>query len=82
MNEMKFCHSCAAPLAHPDFRGVAEYYCRYCTDERGEVKPREAVQAGIAHWLKMWQPGIDDATAASRAEQYMKAMPHWAEPIS
>ena len=79
MDEMKFCHSCAAPLAHPDFKGPAENYCKHCTDAQGNVKSKKAVHAGIAHWLKMWQPGIDDATATKRAEQYMKAMPEWAE---
>ena len=75
----KFCHSCAAPLGMPDFKGPADDYCKYCTDDKGNLKSREEIQAGITGWLKSWQPGLDDATASSRAESYMKAMPAWAD---
>ncbi|MEW6264416.1 MAG: zinc ribbon domain-containing protein [Thermodesulfobacteriota bacterium] len=79
MDEMKFCYSCGAPLNAPGFKGVAENFCKYCTDDQGRVKSRPEVQAGIAQWLKMWQPNLDDAQAIVRAGHYMKAMPHWAE---
>ncbi|MCK4486945.1 MAG: hypothetical protein KAU38_09310 [Desulfobacterales bacterium] len=75
----KFCHSCAAPLEMPDFKGPAENYCKYCTDEKGNVKSREEVQRGIAEWLKGWQPSLDDEKALARAAHYMKAMPAWAK---
>jgi len=75
----KFCHSCTAPLDSPDFKGPADNYCKHCTDEAGNLKPREHVQAGIAQWLKTWQAGIDDATAMVRADHYMKALPAWAD---
>jgi hypothetical protein len=74
----KFCHSCAAPLAMPDFQGPAKDYCKYCTDEKGAVKPREAVLVGVAEWFLAWQPGVDRETAHQRAATYLKAMPHWA----
>jgi hypothetical protein len=74
----KFCRSCAAPLAMPDFKGPTENYCKYCTDEKGVVKTREAVQAGVAQWFLTWQPGVDAKTADQRAATYLKAMPHWA----
>ena len=79
MEQMKFCHSCAAPLASPEFKGPSENFCKYCTDEQGKVKSREEIKGGIAQWFKTWQPDVDDATASSRAENYMKSMPHWAE---
>ena len=79
MCQHKFCLSCAAPLSNPEFKGPAENYCKYCTDEQGNVKSREEVQSGIAEWFKTWQPDLDDATAMKRAELYMKAMPHWAD---
>ena len=74
-----FCHSCSAPLNVPDFKGPAENYCKYCTDEQGNLKPRDTVRQGIAEWLKSWQPNLDDATALTRAESFMKAMPAWAD---
>lgn len=73
------CHSCAAPLAHPDFRSQTPHYCQYCVDEHGAVKPREEVQAGIRRWMVAWQPPMDDATLARRIDDYMRAMPHWSQ---
>jgi len=75
----KFCHSCAAPLDGPMFKGPSDKYCKYCSDEAGKLKPREEIHKGITMWLKEWQPDIDEATAAVRADHYMKAMPAWAE---
>lgn len=79
MDMSSFCHSCSAPLGAPGFQGPKENYCKHCTDENGNVKSREEIQAGIAQWLKMWQPGLDDEKAMTRAEFFMKAMPHWAQ---
>jgi len=74
-----FCHSCLAPLSIPDFKGPAEDYCKHCTDEQGNLKPREEVRQGVAMWLAGWQPGIDQAIALQRADLFMQAMPAWAE---
>jgi hypothetical protein len=74
----KFCHSCAAPLS-PEFKGAAENYCKYCTDDQGNLKPKEEVQRGIAEWFKGWQPGLEDQQALERAAMYMNSMPAWAE---
>ena len=73
------CYSCAAPLESPEFKGPAADYCKYCTDESGNLKPRDAVKKGIAMWLKGWQPDISDEIAQQRAEHYMQAMPTWAD---
>ncbi len=75
----KFCHSCAAPLGIPDFKGSADDSCKYCSDEAGNLKSREEVQNGIAQWLKSWQPDLDDTKVMARAADYMKAMPAWAQ---
>jgi hypothetical protein len=40
----------------PDFKGPAENLCKHCTDEKGNLKPREEIQTGIAQWFKSWQP--------------------------
>jgi len=78
MEQMKFCYACGAPLT-TEFKGLAENYCKHCTDEGGKVKSRQEIQAGLAEWFKMWQPNIDDRIALERASHYMKAMPHWVD---
>ncbi len=75
----KFCYSCAAPLSAPEFKGPAEDYCKYCTDEAGNLRPKEEIKDGITRWLKSWQPDIDNTTATLRAEFMMQAMPAWAD---
>jgi hypothetical protein len=75
----KMCYSCGAPLESPEFKGPADDYCKYCTDESGNLKPRDTVKTGIAMWLKGWQPDISDEIAQQRAEHYMQAMPAWAD---
>ena len=74
----KFCFSCAAPLGNPDFKGPAENYCKYCTDNDGNLKSRDEIKAGLAGWFKTWQPDLDHEKAIARAEHYMSAMPAWA----
>lgn len=75
----KYCFSCSAQLWMEQFQGLAEDYCKYCTDEKGHLKPREEILQGCANWLKSWSPNLDDETALKRAEHYMKAMPEWAD---
>lgn len=75
----KFCQSCGVPLAMPEMQGPAENYCKYCSDEQGNLKSKDEVQWGISEWLKTWQPGLTPEKALSRAAHYMKAMPAWAE---
>jgi hypothetical protein len=75
----KYCHSCAAPLGAPGFKGPADNYCQYCTDAAGKLKSRKEIQQGVATWFKSWQPGLDDKKALARAASYMKAMPAWAD---
>jgi hypothetical protein len=75
----KFCYSCAVPLDNPDFKGPADNYCKYCTDQNGKLKPKEEIKKGIAQWFSSWQPNLNEQTALKRAEDYMKSMPAWAE---
>ncbi|MFQ6089368.1 MAG: zinc ribbon domain-containing protein [Candidatus Methanofastidiosia archaeon] len=76
---MSFCQSCTMPLDSPDAKGPSDIYCKYCTDEEGNLKPREEIKKGIASWLKSLQEGITDDQALKRAEHFMQAMPAWAE---
>ena len=66
-----FCQSCGMPMQSES------PYCEYCTDETGQLKPREAVREGIAQWLASWGPD-QDADYRARADRYMAAMPAWA----
>lgn len=75
----EYCHSCAAPLSNPEFKGPSDRFCQYCADASGKLHPKEHVQKGIAEWLKSWQPNITDKQALERARHYMKSMPAWAE---
>jgi hypothetical protein len=75
--DMKFCFSCGMPL-DAGGHNVSGNYCGYCTAADGKLKSREEVKQGVARWLKMWQPDIDDATALCRADAYTNAMPAWA----
>jgi hypothetical protein len=76
---MSYCQSCSAPLHMPDFKGPSSIYCKYCTDASGALKSREEIRAGIAGFMKSWQPGLDDAKAYERSGHFMKAMPAWAD---
>ncbi|MBN2091368.1 hypothetical protein JW964_17280 [candidate division KSB1 bacterium] len=75
----KFCHSCGMMLSIPGAQGPAENFCSYCSDEKGQLKPKNEIQAGIAQWLQSMQPSIPLEKAQQRAEFYLKAMPAWAE---
>jgi len=70
----RFCQSCGMPLPENDKAA----YCRYCADENGNLKPREAVREGIAAWLEQFTPDRK-ADFRKRADSYLNAMPAWAE---
>ena len=75
----KSCHSCGIPLAGEDGKDYRTNYCLYCTDENGNLYPKEIVQKGLAKWLQKWAPETGSVDFMKRAESYMKAMPAWAE---
>lgn len=76
---MSFCSSCTAPLDNPEFKGLSDEYCKYCTDEEGQLKSREVIQKGIADWFMSWQKDTTAEKAMERACYFMKAMPAWAD---
>jgi hypothetical protein len=71
----RFCQSCGMPI--PETGKSA--YCQYCTDDKGKLKPREAVREGIAAWLKQLSPDDGKADFMKRADSYLNAMPAWAK---
>ncbi len=72
----KFCSSCGMPLGEET---KSDKYCQYCTDENGNLFPKEYVQQGIAKWLSGINPSDSSSDYVKRAEYYMKAMPAWAD---
>ncbi|MDP1995338.1 MAG: hypothetical protein Q8K40_08855 [Ignavibacteria bacterium] len=77
--EMKFCHSCGIILDGNIAKEVAPDLCGYCADEKGNLKPKEEVQKGVAEWLKSFAPKEGNPDFMKRAENYMNAMPVWAK---
>jgi hypothetical protein len=77
--EMKHCHSCGMPISGPGGVTARGNYCEYCSDENGNLKPREVVQAGIAQWLAGFSPNVTPEQCNVRAGHYMAAMPAWAD---
>ena len=75
----EYCHSCSMPLSSPEAKGPSDLYCKYCSDEAGNLRSRGEIKQGIASWLQTWQEGITEEQAQKRAEHFMKAMPAWAE---
>ena len=73
-----FCLSCGMPVSHDEKNNSQRSFCQYCTDDKGMVKSKEEIQAGMAAFLKSWAPD-KNADFMSRAEHMMKAMPHWAD---
>ena len=74
-----FCFSCGMPLQGEEGKEYRGNYCKYCSDENGNLYPKEMVQKGISEWLKQWSPEDVSADYMKRAEYYLKAMPAWAE---
>ena len=79
MEKAQHCHACAAPLSDPHLAGVSDRYCKYCADENGQLKPREEVQRGVAHWFTLWQGNLTEEQAMRRADHYLRSMPAFAE---
>jgi hypothetical protein len=71
------CQSCSVSLSLEHNRGTSERYCRFCSDERGRLKPRPEVEHLIADWFEYWQGDISQDEAMRRAKLFMQAMPAW-----
>ncbi|MGE5365231.1 MAG: zinc ribbon domain-containing protein [Bacteroidota bacterium] len=77
--EPKFCQSCGIILDGNIAKEAAPGFCQYCVDEKGQLKAKEELQAGIAEWLKSFSPADGNPDFMERAASYMKAMPAWAD---
>ena len=75
----RFCHSCGMPLTGEVEKTARVDFCQYCTDESGKLYPKEVVKKGITEFLLSWAPEKEGVDFGARAEDYMKAMPAWAD---
>ncbi len=75
----KSCFSCGMPLAGEEVQKARGNYCQYCSDEQGNLLPKEQVKQGLVQWLQGWAPEGSKADFQKRAEYYMLAMPAWAQ---
>lgn len=78
MEKVEFCQSCGIPLSSPVAGECKGNYCGNCTDETGALHPKDAIQAGLAHWLQSFSAGVSIDECMKRASSYMAAMPAWA----
>ena len=74
------CESWSVSLPDETRRGCTSF-CSYCTDNAGNLKPRDVVQQGIACQLKSWQGDLGADVTMERVGHFMKAMPAWAETL-
>ncbi|MCU7493792.1 MAG: hypothetical protein HF300_15745 [Ignavibacteria bacterium] len=77
--EMKFCQSCGVILDGSVAKEGAPGFCTWCVDEKGNLKAKEEVKAGVADWLKSFTPEGGNPDFMERAENYLNAMPAWAK---
>ncbi len=73
------CDSCGLPLleAADHARGdLANPFCRYCTDEAGQLQPFQERFERMTQWA-MRQDGLERSAAEARTRQYMRGMPAW-----
>ena len=73
------CQSCSVSLA--EFGGPSDHYCRYCSDEDGQLRSLAEVQAGIRQWMLSWQAGATEEDVDQRVTHFMRAMPAWADRV-
>ena len=62
------CESCGMP--------TKEKYCKYCTDEHGNLKSREDVREGMIN-LYIRLKNLPREDAEKFVDEYMKKMPAW-----
>ncbi len=71
------CLSCSASLLDEGHRGVSDRYCRICSDDSGELRPRAEVEEILAKWFEAWHGRISHDEALRQAGVFMDRMPAW-----
>jgi len=72
--KMESCQSCGMPLADAK---LGQMYCQYCTDEKDELRPYEAVFEGTVTGYFMGMQKMERAAAEEAARDHLSKMPAW-----
>lgn len=73
------CQSCGMPMDKPEDHGggdVNNPFCKYCTDEQGNLMPREQVRAKMIQFY-IEKQGKPQEEAEKLTDQLMGTMPAW-----
>ncbi len=71
---MESCQSCGMPIADG---APGQMYCQYCTNEKGELKPYEAVFEGTVQGYFMGMQKMERPAAEEAAKEHLSKMPAW-----
>lgn len=74
------CQSCGMPMAQDSDHGggrLENPYCKYCTDESGNLKTKEEVREGMINFQMQQSPGKTREEVAAEVDQHMSTMPTW-----
>jgi hypothetical protein len=78
------CQSCGMPMEAPEDHGAGDInnpYCKYCTDEQGNLLPRETVKENIINF-HIKTSGKTREEAEIETDNLMAGMPAWkVEPV-
>jgi len=72
---MESCQSCGMPLAEAE---PGQMYCHYCTDDKGQLKPYEAILEGTIQGYFMGMQKMQRPEAEAAAKEHLAKMPAWA----
>lgn len=73
------CQSCGMPMDKPEDHGggdVNNSFCQYCTDEQGNLLPKEQVRAKMVQFYVQKQSKTQEE-AEKLTDQLMSSMPAW-----
>ena len=64
------CQSCAMPIESGS-------YCKYCTDEKGNLQPFEQRFERMVQWMSRQKPNLSPDEAQKQTLATMAQMPAW-----
>jgi len=79
MTAIPTCESCSMAMPAADDHALGDEskpYCRYCTDETGQLQPFDERFERMTQWT-MRQDGLDRGDAEEKTRAFMRTMPAW-----
>lgn len=73
------CGSCGMPMDKPELFGAQNErnpYCKYCTDEAGELLSYETILEQNTQFY-MSEQGLDKEAARAFSEKFLSTLPAW-----